>query len=94
MSGQTALAMSTHLTTSAGDATRRAAAERMRRSRTRRATGGVLVRFELSGEGFAVLVDLGWLGDAARRNAEAVQAAFERFVNAAAAAGLASGRRG
>jgi hypothetical protein len=77
-----------------GDTKRRRAAERQRRSRTRRATGGVLVHFELSGGGVAVLVDLGWLAGTDRHDPTAVRDAFVRFVNAAAAAGFAPSASG
>ncbi len=76
-----------------GDVKRRHAAERQRHSRTRRATGGVLVHFELSAGGIAVLVDLGWLTDADRHNPRAVRDAFVRFVNKAVAAVLTEALR-
>ncbi len=76
-----------------GDVKRRHAAERPRRSRVRRATGGVLVHFELSAGGIAVLVNLGWLTDADRHNPRAAREAFSRFVNEAAAAGVTRAQR-
>jgi hypothetical protein len=73
------------------DAQRAAAAVRMRRCRERRAAGIVRVDFEIFADGAALLVDLGWLDAAARENPAAVRGAFEWFVNAAAAAGIAPG---
>jgi hypothetical protein len=70
------------------DAQRAAAAERMRRSRARRAAGVVVVPFHLSGGGVALLAELGWLAAAERTDEIAVLQAFARFVNAAAKSGL------
>jgi hypothetical protein len=71
------------------------AAARMRRYRARCAAGNVIVTFRLFPGGVALLADLGWLSAEDLRKPQAVREAFNKFVNAAAAVGVAPahGRR-
>jgi hypothetical protein len=50
--------------------------------------GEVVVGFRLAPGGIDLLVKLGWLDADKRQHTRKVQEAFDRFVNAAAAAGI------
>jgi hypothetical protein len=69
-------------------AQRVSAAERKRRCRTRRSADVVRVSVDLTPAGIAASITAGFLGDADRKDAKAVQRAF---VRAAVAGGLAVG---
>jgi len=74
--------------TSRRDAQRADSAERMRRSRARRAAGEVRVVYWIQPAGIDILIALGWLKQRERRDSAAVRAAFMNMAAAAARAGL------
>ncbi len=71
-----------------GDVLLSKSAIRMRRYRQRKATGGVRVLFDLDPGGVDLMIELGWVAEADRRNIAAIQSGFSRLVNHAAGIGV------